>query len=246
MPELTVHAIVLRRRDSGESDRRLVLLTSELGKIEVVAKGARKSASRLAGSSDPLTHAVMNLASGKATRYVTQAQPMGAFRGLRTDFERLSFGLALGELYAAVLPYDEPAPEAFELLGTSLGHLEVHPKPLVALVWAEMRLMELSGFMPQFDSCVVSGIEVREAEPFVSPKAGGYVSEAEAGAFSDRFRTRAEVLYGLSRIVELEAPPSNLKLAIESLQTLLAFWRHIADLPLPANDAALATIRGLH
>ncbi|MBI1755525.1 MAG: recombination protein O N-terminal domain-containing protein, partial [Fimbriimonas ginsengisoli] len=40
MSERTVTAIVLRRRDSGESDRRLILFTPEEGKIEAIAKGA--------------------------------------------------------------------------------------------------------------------------------------------------------------------------------------------------------------
>ena len=136
MPERTVQAIVLRRRDSGESDRRLTVLTVESGKMDVLAKGARKSASRLSGISEPLSACVMTLAEGKRTAFVTQAQPLASYRGLRTDFERLSYALALVELYAAVLPIDEPFPEAFDLLSRSLRHLETHPKPMVSLVWA--------------------------------------------------------------------------------------------------------------
>src|ERR1043165_6899140 len=120
MGETTVHAIVLRRRDSGESDRRLTVLTHELGKIDVIAKGARKAGSRLAGSSDPLVVAKFGLATGKKNLFVTQTQPMASFRGLRTDYERLTFALALCELYSAVVPWEEPFPEAYELLTRSL------------------------------------------------------------------------------------------------------------------------------
>src|SRR5688500_15988706 len=105
MSDTTVTAIVLRRKDSGERDRRLTLLTPELGKVDAIAKGARKGASRLAGSSDPLAMARMTLAKGKVNLFVTQAQPIHSFRGLRTDFERLSLALALVELYGAVLPW---------------------------------------------------------------------------------------------------------------------------------------------
>src|SRR5579862_305209 len=151
LSEATVHAIVLRRRDSGESDRRLTVLTREVGKIDIVAKGARKSGSRLAGSSDPLVVAKFSIATGKKNQFITQAQPMASFRGLRTDYERLSFGLALCELYSAVIPWEEPFPEAYELLASSLHILETHERPVVAMVWAQLQLLSLSGFLPAFD-----------------------------------------------------------------------------------------------
>ncbi len=243
MAEITVHAIVLRRRDSGESDRRLTVLTAEIGKIDVVAKGARKAGSRLAGSSDPLTVAKFSIATGKRNQFITQTQPLASFRGLRTDYERLTFGLALCELYSAVLPFEEPAPEAFELLMRSLQHLESHPKPVVALVWSELQLLSLSGFLPAFDVDAVTGGPVKEAEPWLSPHAGGYVNDADAMRYTDRLRTKAEVLYGLARTALLEEPPANLKFAVEALSALLPFWRQVADAQLPANESCVAEIK---
>jgi DNA repair protein RecO (recombination protein O) len=243
MPDKTVHAIVLRRRDAGESDRRLTLLTEEYGKIDVLAKGARKSASRLSSVSEPLSTAVLNLAEGRRAMFVTQAQPLASFRGLRTDFERLSCGLALIELYAAILPVDEPFPEAYELLVRSLRHLETHPKAVVALVWAEIQLLSISGFLPQFEKCVATDGKIAEARPFLSPRAGGYVCDSAAVSFTDRFRTRAEVLYGLARLPEFDDPPGNMKFVDEALADLLPFWQHIAETQLPANETAVREFR---
>ena len=214
-----------------------------MGKIDVIAKGARKAGSRLAGSSDPLTMAIFGLATGKKNLFVTQTQPMASFRGLRTDYERLSFALALCELYSAVVPWEEPMPEAYELITRSLKVLEEHPKPVVALVWSQLQLLALTGFLPAFDRSCVDDQPVREATPFVSPHAGGYVSDADAMRYTDRMRTRAEVLYGLARTAELEDPPSNLKFAEECLVVLLPFWRQIAESPLPANESCIAEVK---
>ncbi len=243
MPERTLHAVVLRRRDAGESDRRLTIFTREAGKLDAIAKGARKAASRLAGSSDPLTASVMTLAFGKRNEFVTQAQPLSSFRGLRTDFERLTFGLALMELYDALMPYEQPLEEAYELLLVSLATLETHEKPVVALVWSQLRLLEVSGFLPSFDVCVATGKAVAEANAFLSPDAGGYISDGEAISYTDRSRVRAEVLYGLARTAELDEAPPNLKLAEEALLALMPFWRHIASMPLPANDSCIGEVR---
>lgn len=243
MPERTIHCIVLRRRDTGETDRRLTVLSEESGKMDVVAKGARKAASRLAGVSDPLSVAKLCIAEGKHAAFITQAQPMASFRGLRTDYDRLSLALALLELYAAVCPYEQPFPEAFELLNVSLAQLEAHENPLVAMAWAEVRLLLETGFMPQLDRCVGTDKLVAEGEPFLSPDAGGYVSDALANEYTDRFRSRAEILYGLHRLMDLNEPPAKLKLAPESILALLPFWRKIAESPLPANQALCNELR---
>ncbi len=241
--EINVTAIVLRRRDAGESDRRLTVLTREQGKIDVVAKGARKSGSRLAGSSDPLTVARLAIATGKKNSFITQTQPLASFRGLRTDYDRLSFALALLELYAAVVPYEQPDDALYDLLVASLQFLESHEKPVVALVWAELQLLSYSGFLPSFDASAVSGSEIKEADAIVSPTAGGYVTRGESSSFSDCFRVRAEALLGLAKTSQLGEPPGNLKFAEECLIALFPFWRNVAESQLPANDAIIKKVR---
>ena len=243
MPELTVQAVVLRRRDAGETDRRLTILTPELGKVDVYAKGARKGASRLAGVSDPLSVGRLALAQGKRSRFVTQAQPQTSFPGLRTDFDRLSLGLATVELFAAVLPYEEPDPDAYELLVRSLRAIEAHPKPFAAAVWSQVALLAHAGFLPSFGACVVTGAPLREGEPFLSPRAGGYVSDAASPPFADRFRVRAEVAINLDRLTPMGNPPPNLRFAAETLAALLPFWRHVADASLPALDAVVGGLK---
>jgi len=243
LPERTLHAVILKRKDAGESDRRLTILSQEAGVLDVISKGARKAASRLAGSSEPLAACIMHIAEGKKNAFVTQVQPVSSFPGLRSDYERLSYGLALAELAAAVLPHEQPAPEAFSLLVTGLKYLESHPKPLVALVWSELKLLDLSGFMPQLDSCVLTGMEMKEAQPWLSPHAGGFVVAERVGVYTDRFQTRAEVLYGLLATSLLDAPPQNLKFANESLIALFPFWKAVADKPLPANQSVVDSLR---
>lgn len=243
MPETTVQAVVLRRRDAGETDRRLTILTPELGKVDVYAKGARKGASRLAGVSDPLSVGRLSLAEGKRNRFVTQAQPQTSFPGLRTDFDRLAMALATVELFAAIVPYEEPDPDVYDLLVRGLRAIESQPRPLAATAWVQVALLGHAGFMPSFGTCVVTSEPLREGEPFLSPRAGGYVSDAAASAYSDRFRVRAEVPLNLDRLAPLEAPPTNLRFAEETLSALFPFWRHVADTPLPALESLMGELR---
>jgi DNA repair protein RecO (recombination protein O) len=239
VPDRTYHALILKRRDSGETDRRLTALTQESGVIDVIARGARKAASRLAGSSEPLSACILHVAEGKRNAFVTQVQPVTSFPGLRADYTRLSLALALTEVAAAVLPHEQPAADAFALLVSSLKYLEVHEKPMVAFVWAEVQLLKLAGFMPELEACITCAKPMKEAYPALSPHAGGFVCADDATRFSDRTTTRAEVLYGLTAIAELDAPPRNLKLAQECIVALYPFWKAIAGWALPAMEEAM-------
>ncbi|MCW5942957.1 MAG: DNA repair protein RecO [Fimbriimonadaceae bacterium] len=242
MPEETLHAVVLRRRDSGENDRSLTLMTLEQGKIEATAKGARKAGSRLGAASEPLAHVCAQVSVGPKRRYVSQVKPLGSFSAVRGDYQRLHGALALCELYAAVLPFDQPDPEAYDLLLLSLRALADHPRPTVAAIWAEVRLLETAGFAPQFDRCAQSSGPIGENPAWFSPQAGGYVSAELAAGCADRFLVSAETLLGLARIGDLEEPPANLKRSDEALVLLHRYWVSVAGMRLAAHEAFLQVL----
>ncbi len=235
MAEFTVEAVVLRRSDSGESDRRLTLLTREHGKLDAIAKGARKGGSRLAGASEPLVLSTMQLAKGRVRRFVTQAQPQTSFPGLRLDFERLAAGLALAELVAVSTPFEAGESDVFDLLVGGLEALEASPEWLPAMVWAEVRLMREQGVLPVWTQCVATGEPLKENPAWVSPIAGGYLSIGHAERYGDRFQASAEALIGLNKIVELGEPPLRLKRGEECLRILHAFWVTALESELPAH-----------
>ena len=62
MPTYSDEGIVLRRIDYGETDRILTVLTLEHGKIGVIARGVRRSQSRLGSGTDLFTRSRMQLA----------------------------------------------------------------------------------------------------------------------------------------------------------------------------------------
>ena len=241
--EETLHAIVLRRFEAGDADRRLTLLTLEQGKLDAIAKGARKAGSRLTGMSEPLMLGSLQLTRGKRLRYVTQSQPIQAFPGLREDLERLMPALALAELYAALAPYEQPVPELFELLVRSLHALEGHPEPLTAAVWAEARLITEAGFAPELTACVDTAESPSGPVWLLSPTAGGLVSPEIAQRYNDAFSAAKEAVIGWRRIAELDAPPAHLRRAVDCLLAMAPFWREVCSVPLPAHEA---WVRELH
>jgi recombinational DNA repair protein (RecF pathway) len=169
---------------------------------------------------------------------------MRQLRGLREDYARLIAALSYVELVAAVMPWEEPSESAY---GTAIGGLtalSMHEDSLIAAVWAQLKLMQLTGFLPSFEFCVSTGVRVQESYGYVVPAMGGYVVEPQARAASDRYLVRAEALVGLARTAELAVPPPRLKFADECLYALLPVWGHITDLPLPATGNYADFVRG--
>ena len=76
-------AIVMRRKDIGEADRILTLLTPGRGKLRAIAKGIRKPRSRKAGHLELFTRSKLLLASGRDLDIITQAEVVDAYRPVR-------------------------------------------------------------------------------------------------------------------------------------------------------------------
>lgn len=141
MPSAVVEAIVLRRRDRSESDRSLVLFTREYGKIEALAKGARKAGSRLAGVSEPLVVADFHIAWRGKSRYITQAQLGPPLVELRSDYSRLLASLTLMEVIEAAVPWESPDPDEFEFAIHSLKLLDASGDTPAVLSWCAVHLL---------------------------------------------------------------------------------------------------------
>lgn len=237
--EIAVEALVLRRRDSGESDRKLTLLSKELGKIDVTARGARKPTSRFAAMSEPLVCGTFVFHDSGRSKFLTQAEQRRSFRAIRSDYDRLTLCMAFLELVDAFLPYDLQDAGAYERVIGCVAHLDAHPRPEVAAVWSQLQVLQLAGLSLQFGEWVLTGSKLGGEFVWFSPTAGGTLaSYSEAVSFSDAFQVDARILKTLHLCAELSEPPKAMKLASPCLQVLYRCWTCFAEKPLPANRAA--------
>lgn len=197
-------AVVLRQRRLGEADRILTILTPAYGKMQVKAKGVRRTTSRMAGHLQPLTRCLVQLARGHANDVIAGCQTLDSFRPLRDDLDRLSRALYAAELVELITPEHAPAPATYRLLTDSLQRLAAcEGDPDLVLRYLEMRLLHRAGFRPQLDRCVGCGGELAPEQNFFAPLAGGAVcSLCAAGA-------RPLSLNGLKVLRLLQRAPYN-------------------------------------
>lgn len=157
-----VKGLVLRVSDSKESDSILTVLTDELGKLPVIAKGARSRRSKVTAAAQLLTYSELVLSESHGWQYLTEAATIELFDGVRSDVELLSLGSYFAELVDFVASDDTEAGELLPLLLNALYALGTlhRPQELVKAAF-ELRLMALIGFEPLLDGCCACG----EAEP---------------------------------------------------------------------------------
>ncbi len=83
-------ALILKSRRHGEADLILTLLTADLGKFDVLARGARKAKSRKSGHVEPFVLASFSLRRSKWLPEVAEAQIQDAFPLCRSSLEKVT------------------------------------------------------------------------------------------------------------------------------------------------------------
>lgn len=167
-----VKGIVLRSVDTKESDKILTVLTGELGKLPVVAKGARSRRSRVTAATQLLAYSELVLSESHGWQYLSEAATIELFDGVRQDVEKLSLASYFAELTEAVAYEEAEAGDLLPLLLNALYVMSALPRPL-PLVKAsfELKLMSLIGFEPLLERCVYCGAPEPE-EPVLELQGG--------------------------------------------------------------------------
>lgn len=237
--ESTAFGVVLRRSEVGESDRQLYVFTRELGIVRIVAKGARKSGSRLAGASEPLACGRFSFAKGKAQAYLQRADGLQGWPGLRREYGKLAAALALAQLADLSLPHESPAPEVFDWLVASLAAMELAPQWPPVFLWASARLLDAEGLRPRWVHDE-GGAALAANPAWVSPRAGGHVAEPEP--YADAFQARAEALIAMERATEMESPPTHLRHARDCVALAVRYWAETLGTMPTALQAVLEAV----
>ena len=168
-------AIVLRQRKLGEADKIVTLYTAHDGKVDAVAKGVRRTKSRLAGHLEPLTLGSYLLAEGRDLDIVTQAETVDAFPQLREDLERLSRGIYCAELVDKLTPDRHEGTPIFRLLQQTLTLLDASSAYELAVRRFELRLLDELGYKPSLSTCAVCDGRLEPQTNYWSAAAGGVV-----------------------------------------------------------------------
>lgn len=152
--------VVLRCRNYGESHKILTVITPG-GKVALMARGARKPKSRLAGVAQPLVQGLFV--------YVHNGQPgtMGTlrhaevihhfYRALETDLHRQAYAMYFLELTDRLGDSDGASEAWYPFLLHALKQLEVGTDAQVLKIMVDLKVLAAAGYRPVWERCVHCG-----------------------------------------------------------------------------------------
>ena len=188
-------AIVLTRFDYGEADRIMTLFTPAHGKLKAIAKGVRRTKSRLGGSLEPLAELRVALARGRTFDVVTQVQVSQPWLRLRDSLESTATAWYLAELADRSLEERHEAEGLYALLRRAYELLDAGMDSGRVARWYEMHLADEMGVRPEVDRCVECDRMLEADEQFRwVPPLGGLLCSRCPGPPADRAGLSLEAL----------------------------------------------------
>lgn len=144
--QVSVTGMVLKASPVGEYDRRLVILTCELGKITAFARGARRPGSALMAASGPFVFGTFHLYEGRDAYTLAGTEIKNYFTEIAGDVEAACYGSYFLEFADYYGRENMEAVDTLKLLYQSMRALlkGAIPNRLVKVVF-ELKLMEING-----------------------------------------------------------------------------------------------------
>ena len=190
--------IIIRAHDFRESSRIVTLLSPEVGKFSLLAKGARRPESPLGAALDLLNRVEVVFYEGRSRglRLLKEAALIASYPKLKRDYDRLEVALQGARALNLLLREGQRDRRIYQLFEELLEELDVganvnvNVSPSYLALGFKLKLIDLLGFGPILDRCSLcrepleaveaeaeakAEAEVEEPGLWFSPEAGGTV-----------------------------------------------------------------------
>jgi DNA repair protein RecO (recombination protein O) len=153
-----VEGIIIRTNDYGETNKIVTMFTRELGKVGVMARGARKPSSRLASVSQIFTYGSFLIQMGSGLGTLQQGESLSSMKYIKSDIIATAYASYIVELTDKGLEERKPNPYLFELLYQTLNYMNEGLDIEILTMIYEIKMLGMIGLFPHLNSCVHCGI----------------------------------------------------------------------------------------
>lgn len=177
----TTDAINLKSYDLSDADKIILMYSRDKGLIRGVAKGVKKPKSKLGARMDSLIANTLMFAKGKSLDRICQAQSINTFNESRHDIDKLMCSSYISEVVSNFGVEEDPcSKEVYDLLYKALdkiSHSKTKKDVLIAVIKFQLKMMLISGFSLELDSCLCCGERVLNKDMYFSQDMGGIICE---------------------------------------------------------------------
>jgi DNA repair protein RecO (recombination protein O) len=149
-------ALILNKRDIRETSIIVDFYSKEFGKFSGLLKGIRSEPEKFASNLEPfsLNEIIFYRKTHSSLHLVSQADKLDNFTRIRSSIEKTTQAVFMMELINSIMQAEDKNEEIFNLALISLKELETNYNPAKIATIFKIKMLNLSGFKPHFDSCV--------------------------------------------------------------------------------------------
>ena len=153
-----INGIILQIKNYRESDKILVFYSNELGKINILVRGARKIKSKLVGLCQPFVLYKLTIVSGKNFYHLIGGESKNNFLSIGQDFTKIKITNSLLKLIDKLIRRNKRDKTIFALIIKTLQEIDKTKErtELIASIFI-LKLLSFLGYRPEIKHCLVCG-----------------------------------------------------------------------------------------
>jgi DNA repair protein RecO (recombination protein O) len=172
-------ALVIKSIDWRDSSKITTLFTRELGKVNVIAKGAKRAKSPYQGllESMNLIDAVIYSSPRRELQNLGEVSLESSFNAIRKSLQKTGYALSILELLECYFRHSNPDGVFFDFSKQIFFTLDGYDNEQVIFCYFLLKLASYLGFKPEFLICRCCGQQVESREATFSLAEGSVVCD---------------------------------------------------------------------
>jgi DNA repair protein RecO (recombination protein O) len=234
---------MLRRIDFGDYDLIVTFFTLNKGKISVIAKSAKKSTKRFAGTLElfSVLDAVCSIGRGKGLPILQEATLKHAFPNIRSKIIKTAYASYWAELINQWMEEGQKQVQLFHLFRHVLRELDLgHTSEEALSILFQIRFMTIAGLGPNLKQCSICQTEIEKMKEtrikYYLSKGGIICDGCASGASQKIFLSKGTIKHllwiqrgALTRAVRIRFASQALTESLEFLEAFVPY--HIGKEP---------------
>lgn len=156
--QFITNVINIKSYNISEADKIIVMYSKEKGLIKGVAKGIKKTTSKLGGRMDMLVANKLMLNKGKTLDTICQAEALNTFFNLRSDMNKLFYAMYCSEIVSNFgIENDPNSEEIYNLFYTFLekiSNAKTKEETMLCVLRFQLKIMDITGYSIELEECV--------------------------------------------------------------------------------------------
>ncbi|MYL46609.1 DNA repair protein RecO [Virgibacillus halodenitrificans] len=148
-----VDGVILKTQDYGETHKIITIYSRKLGKISTLARGAKKTKSRMAAVTQPFIYGNFFVYLNKGLSTIQQGEIEYSFRAIREDIFKTAYTAYITELTDKIVDPQITDPFLFEELYQTMSWIEEHEDVEIPIMMYELKMFVKGGFGPMVNGC---------------------------------------------------------------------------------------------